>query len=83
LTDATTVLQVLEHIESLVVGQTAAKQGGAFAFGKPDLACAAGKHASLLARTVAETDAEIASGPQAIIRTVRVLTTEEIKVFHE
>jgi hypothetical protein len=83
LPDATTVLQVLEDVESLAVFKPAAKQSRAFAFGKTLLASAAGQHAALLARTVAEADAEIALGPQAVIRAVRVLTTEQIKVFHE
>jgi hypothetical protein len=83
LADATTVLQVLEDSEGLLVGQPAAKQSGAFAFGEAGLARAAGEQASLLARTVAEAEAEVALTPQAIIRTVGVLTTEEVKVFHE
>jgi hypothetical protein len=83
LPDATAVLQMPEDVESLVVGQPAAKQGRAFAFGKTLLASAAGQHAALLARTIAEADAQIAFGTQAIIGTVRVLTTEQIKVVHE
>jgi hypothetical protein len=83
LADATTVLQVLEDVECLVVGQPGAEQGGAFAFGEADLAGAAGKHAPVLAGAVAEAEADVALTPQAIIRTVRVLTTEEVKVFHE
>jgi hypothetical protein len=83
LPDATAVLQVLEDIEGLLVGESGAKEGGAFAFGKADLAGAAGQHASLLVGTVAETDAKVASAPQAIIGAVGVLATEEVKVFHE
>lgn len=83
LADATTVLQVLEDIERLVVGQPRTEQGGAFAFGEADLAGAAGKHAPVLAGAVAEAEADVALTPQTIIRTVGVLTTEEVKVFHE
>jgi hypothetical protein len=74
---------VLEDVERLIVGQSGVEQCSAFAFGETDLAGAAGKHAPVLAGTVAEADAEIALTPQAIIGTLGVLTTEEVKVFHE
>jgi hypothetical protein len=74
---------VLEDVEGLLVGQSAAEQRSAFAFGEADLAGAAGKHTPILAGTVTEADAEIALTTQAIIRTIGVLTTEEVKVFHE
>ena len=83
LPDATTVLQVLEDVESLVVFKPAAKQSRAFAFGKALLASAAGQHAALLARTVAEADAEITAAPYAVVGAIRVLTAEEVAVSHE
>jgi hypothetical protein len=44
LPDATTVLQVLENSECLVMGQPATEQGGTFAFREAALTGAAGKH---------------------------------------
>jgi hypothetical protein len=72
-----------EDIQGLLVGQPAAEQGGAFAFGEAGLAGAAGEHTALFGGAVAEADADIALTPQAIIRTGGILTTEEVKVFHE
>jgi hypothetical protein len=83
LADAAAVLEVPEDVQSLLVWQAGAEQGGTFAFGEADLAGAAGEHAALLAGTIAEADAEVALAPQAVIGTVGVLTTKQVKIFHE
>jgi hypothetical protein len=83
LASATAILEVLQDVQGLVVGQPGAEQSSAFAFGEAALAGAAGEHPSLFTGSVVEADADVALTPQAIIRTVGVLTTEEIKVFHE
>jgi hypothetical protein len=77
------ILEVLEDGEGLLVGQPRIEQGSAFAFGEAALTGTAGEHAALLAGAVAEADAQVALAPQAIIGTVGVLTTEQIKFFHE
>jgi hypothetical protein len=59
LTDATTVLKVLENIKGLVGGKPAAEQRGAFAFRKTVLAGAAGKHSPLVL-AIAEANPQIA-----------------------
>jgi hypothetical protein len=83
LASAAAILEVLQDVEGLLVGQPGAIQGSAFAFGEAALAGTAGEHAALLAGAVVEADAQVALAPQAIIGTLGVLTTEEIKVFHE
>ncbi len=82
LADATTVLEVLENIEGLLVGEPAAEQGGAFAFGEAVLAGAAGKHSPLVL-AIAETDTKIVLATQTVVGALRILATEQIKVFHE
>jgi uncharacterized protein YgbK (DUF1537 family) len=77
------ILEVLEDGESLLVGQPRIEQGRAFAFGEAALTGAAGEHAALLAGPVVKADAQVALAPQAIIGTVGVLTTEQIKFVHE
>jgi hypothetical protein len=83
LANAAAILEVPENSERPLVGESRGEEGGAFAFGETDLAGAAGEHAALLAGAIAETDAEVTLATEAIIGTVRVLTTEEVKVFHE
>jgi hypothetical protein len=83
LADATAVLEVPEDIESLLVGESAAEESRPFAFGETGLAGTAGEHTPLLARTVAEANAEVALATQAISRAVGVLTAEQIQAFHE
>jgi hypothetical protein len=76
LTDAAAVLEVPEDVQSLLVWQAGAEQGGPFTFGEAGLAGTAGEHAALLAGAIAEADAEVALATQAIIGTVGVLTAE-------
>jgi hypothetical protein len=83
LAGAAAILEVLQDVEDLLVGQPGVEQGSAFAFGEAGLAGAAGEHAALLAAAVAKADAQIALTSQPIIGTLRVLATEEVKVIHE
>ena len=82
LSDAATILQVLEDGQGSVVSQACAEPGRAFAFGEASLAGATGEHAaSVLA--IAEADTEIAAAAHAVVGAIRVLTAEEVQVFHE
>jgi hypothetical protein len=82
LADAAAVLQVLKDGLGPFVGQSAAEEGAAFAFGEATLAGPTDEHATLLG-AIAEADAEVGAAAEAVIRTVRVLTTEEAQVVHE
>jgi hypothetical protein len=82
LPDAATILQVLENGKGSVVSQACPEPGRALAFGEASLAGATREQAaSVLA--IAETDAEITAAAQAIVGAIRVLTAEEVQVFHE
>jgi hypothetical protein len=82
LSDAATILQVLQDGEGSVVSQACAEQGRAFAFGEASLAGATREHAaSVLA--IAEADTEITAAAHAVVGAIRVLTAEEVEVFHE
>jgi hypothetical protein len=83
LADAAAVLEVLKDGEGPFVGESAAEEGTAFAFGETCLAGAADEHAALFGWAVAKANAEIGAAAQAVIRTVRVLAAEEAEVVHE
>jgi hypothetical protein len=83
LAGAAAILEVLHDAEGLHMGQPGAKEGRAFAFGEAGLTGTTGEHATLLAGAIAEADAQVALTPQTVVGTLGVLTTEEIKVFHE
>jgi hypothetical protein len=59
LADATALLEVGEDGEGLVFREPRGEEGGAFALGETCLASAADEQATLLARAVAEADAEV------------------------
>ena len=82
LPDAAAVLEVSEDGEGLVVGQSGAEQGGALALGEALLAATAGEHAALVL-AVAEGDAEVAPGAQAVVGAAGVLAAKPVKDFHE
>ena len=82
LADATAVLEVPEDGHGLLLRQSGAEQGGAFALGEALLASAAGEHAAL-GLAITEADAEVAPATQAIVGAVGILTAEQVKVFHE
>jgi hypothetical protein len=82
LPDAATILQVLEDGEGSVVSQACAEPGRAFAFGEASLAGATREHAALVF-AIAEADTEITAAAYAVVGAIRVLTAEEVQVFHE
>jgi hypothetical protein len=82
LSNAATILQVLEDGEGSVVSQACAEQGRAFAFGEASLTGATREHAALVF-AIAEADTEITAAPYAVVGAIRVLTAEEVAVFHE
>jgi hypothetical protein len=82
LPDAATILQVLENGKGSVVSQACAEPGRALAFGEALLAGATREHAALVL-AVAEADTEITAAAKAIVGAIRVLTAEEVQVFHE
>jgi len=59
LADPTAVLEVLEDGEGLALREAGGEQGGAFALREAGLAGAADEQATLLARAIAEADAEV------------------------
>jgi hypothetical protein len=63
LADATAVLEVGEDSEGLAFRQPGGEQGSAFALGETCLAGAADEQAPLLARAIAEADAEVVPAP--------------------
>ena len=82
LSDAAPLLQVLQDGEGAVVSQACAEQGRAFALGEASSAGATREHApSVLA--IAEADTEITAAAHAVVGAIRVLTAEEVEVFHE
>ncbi len=82
LADATAVLEVLEDGQGLITGQPCAEQGGALALGEALPAGAAGEHAALLIRAVAEGDAEVTPPAEAVVGAGDVLAAEQVQVFH-
>jgi hypothetical protein len=75
LTDATTVGEVPQDVEELVVRQAAVEQGRAFAFGETGLATAAVQQTLRLSAVVA-TDGQIGLAALAVQRARGVLTAE-------
>jgi hypothetical protein len=82
LSDAAPILQVLEDGQGSVVSQACAEPGRAFAFGEASLAGATREHAALVL-AIAEADTEITAAAHAVVGAIRVLTAEEVEVFHE
>lgn len=80
--DAATLLQVLEDGEGSVMSQACSEQSRAFAFREASLAGATGEHAALVL-AIAEADTEITAAAYAVVGATRVLTAEEVEVFHE
>src|SRR5258708_30531350 len=83
LADAAAILEVGEDGEGLVFREPGGEEGGTLALGETCLAGAADEHPALLARAVAEADAEVVPATEAVIGTVRVLAAEQAEVVHE
>lgn len=82
LADAAAVLEVLEDGEGLVLREACGEQRGALALGEAALAGAADEHTALLARAVAEADAEVVPAAQAVVGAVGVVAAEAAEVVH-
>ena len=81
--DAATLVEVLKHGVGLLLGQMAAVQRRAFAFGEAGPAGVAVELAELLVLAVAAADREVAGVPPAVERTVGILAAEAGEVVHE
>jgi len=82
LSHPTTLLQMLQDGNGLVVGQLAAVQGRPFAFREALLAASTSQHAGVFFGSVAEADAEIIQAPAAVIGALGVLAAEVFQVVH-
>jgi hypothetical protein len=83
LSDAATVLEVLEDGQGRLRGQPCTEQGSPLPLGETGLAGATGQQATLLVPAIAEGDSEVPSTSQAIVGAMRVLAAEGVKVVHE
>jgi hypothetical protein len=81
LTDATTVGEVPQDVEQLVVGQATVEQRRAFAFGETGLAATAVQQTLLLFAVVAA-DGQICLAPLAVQRARGVLAAETAELVH-
>src|SRR5262245_10926420 len=75
--------EVVQDGNDLVLGQAGVEKRCALAFGEADLTGAAGEHAALLGRAVAEANAEVGPAALSEVGASRVLTTEAAEVIHE
>jgi hypothetical protein len=82
LTDATTVLEVLEDGHGLLVFQAGAEEGTALALREALLAGAADQHPALFERAIAEADAEVVVTTQPVVGAVGVLAAKQTQVVH-
>jgi hypothetical protein len=82
LSDPAILLQMPQHGDGFFLGEFAAVEGTAFAFGKALPTSAASEDARGLVGSVAETDPQIIQTAAAVVVTVGVLTTEDFQVVH-
>ena len=82
LADAAALGEVVQHGEELVLGELAAEQGGAGAFGEAVPAGAAEEHAPLGAWAVGEGHAEVVLAALAVVGAVGVGAAEAGEVVH-
>ena len=80
--DAAPLVEVLEHREGLLLGQMAAVERRAFAFGEAGPAGVAVELSELLVLAEAAADREVAGVTSAVERTVRILAAEAREVVH-
>ena len=76
LTDATTLLQMLENGERFVLGKFGPVERSAFAFGETLLAGAAGKDTALLVGAIAKAHTQIVAASLAVVGAVGVEAAE-------
>jgi hypothetical protein len=81
--DAAALVEVLEHRVGLLLGEMAAVERRAFAFGEAGPAGIAVELPELLVLAVATTDREVAGIASAVCHTVGILAAEAGEVVHE
>jgi hypothetical protein len=79
----TTLVQVLQDREGLLLRKLAAVQGRALAFRKAFLTGATGQDPALLVGPVAEAYPQVVPAALAVVGTVGVLAAEGFQVVHE
>jgi hypothetical protein len=80
--DAATLVEVLKHGVGLLLGQMAAVERRAFAFGEAGAAAVAVELSELLVLAEVAADREVAGVTSAVERTVRILAAEAREVVH-
>ena len=83
LPDPTTLLEVRQDRQSLVVGQLAAVQGGALTFREALLTGTTGQDAAVLVGAIAKAHPQIVEAAFAVVRARLVLTAEQFPVVPE
>ena len=83
LADAATLLEMLEDGEGFLLGEFAAVQRGALAFGESLLAGTAGEDAALLVVSIAEADPQVVEAALAVVGAIGVLAAEDFQVVHQ
>ena len=82
LTDAATLLQMLEYRERFFLGKFRTVQRRAFAFREALLAGAAGQDTTLLVGPITETDAQIVAAAVAVVEADGVQAAKVFQVVH-
>ena len=80
--DATTLVEVLEYGEGLLLGEVAVEEGRALALGEAVLAGLAVEEADVVELAVAGADREVAGIASAVEGAVSVLATEAGEIVH-
>ena len=83
LADAAALLEMLEDGEGFLLGEFAAVQRGALAFGESLLAGAAGENPAFLVGSIAEADPQVVEAALAVVGAIGVLAAEGFQVVHE
>jgi hypothetical protein len=82
LTDAATLVQVLEHRERFHLRELGAVQRRTFAFGEALLAGPAGQDAAFLVGSIAEAHPQVVAAALTVVGAVGVLAAEGFQVIH-
>jgi hypothetical protein len=82
LTDAATLLQMLEYGEGFIVSELAMVQGRTLALGEAFLTGAAGEDTTFLVGSIAEANSKIVQTAAAVVGTLRILAAEGFEVVH-
>jgi hypothetical protein len=82
LSDAVALVQVVEDGDGGLIGEPAAEQRRALAFGEAGAAAVAVEESELLVPAVSGTDREVSGVASAVERTVRLLAAEAGQVVH-